>query len=75
MSITGFLCGRYRQLAAACVKRRLLWQAGPDRLDQADWSRSLAMLARLQGGPCRVEGSSPFSQAGDAVSSYRKDFD
>jgi hypothetical protein len=34
-----------------------------------------AMLARLAGAPCQVQGISPFSPAGDAVSKYRQDVD
>lgn len=34
-----------------------------------------ALCARLEGFPCRVFGISPFSSAGDSVSSYRQDID
>ena len=41
MSITGFIYGRYRQLAGAWLKRRLLRQPGPVRIERADWAKSL----------------------------------
>ncbi len=127
-------------------KRRILSQAGPERLERSDWERSLreptefyrdcfrffnqrlpaelrehrayfydqrrgfnedamhvlwfllfrefkpanfleigiyrgqtislaAMLARLNGIPCQVQGISPFSPAGDAIAGYREDVD
>jgi hypothetical protein len=34
-----------------------------------------ALLARLTGVPCQVQGISPFSPAGDAVSKYRQNVD
>jgi Methyltransferase domain len=41
MSITGFLYHQYWRVATAWLKRRLRSQPGPDRLDPADWPRSL----------------------------------
>ncbi len=42
MSIKGFLYFQYWRVAVACRKRALLKQQGPERLERADWARSLA---------------------------------
>ncbi|MDB6016924.1 MAG: hypothetical protein JWR19_1413 [Pedosphaera sp.] len=42
MSITGFIYNQYRRVATGLLRRRLLKQSGPERLERGDWGRSLA---------------------------------
>ncbi len=145
-SVTGFLRTQCLRVVIARRQRAILGQAGPARIERADWARSLqeptefyldcfryfyqrlpaevrdhrvyfskgergfnedamhvmwfilfeefkpanfleigvyrgqtislaALLSRMNGVPCRLQGISPFAAVGDGVSTYRKDVD